>query len=256
MDEWTLARKAAVGSRVCRRGASAKRQPTSNPTANGAHMNKPFGNDEPALAAYVHKVYAPEDEVLREIRERSRQAGLPDIQLAALDARHLEVLARAGSARCAVEIGTLGGYSGVAILRGLTPDGVLDTVERDAKHAAVARESFRKAGLARRARVHVGPAAEILPRLVRRGPFDLCFIDADKEGYPAYVRWAAANLRRGGLVVLDNAFLFGQLPRRPAGESAAAIAAMRATHELLARGGEFRATVLPTGEGLAVGVKL
>jgi caffeoyl-CoA O-methyltransferase len=219
-------------------------------------MNKTFGNDKPRLAEYVASVYAPEDGVLREVRERSAAAGLPDIQVAALDARHLEVMARAVGARRAVEIGTLGGYSGLALLRGMAPDGVLDSVEIDPKHAEVARESFRRAGFARRVRVHVGPAATVLPRVAEYAPFDLCFIDADKEGYPDYLRWAAAHLRRGGLVLLDNAFLFGELTRKPRGPNAAAIAAMQATHQLLAHGGEFRATVLPTGEGLAVGVRL
>jgi len=218
-------------------------------------MNKPFGNSDRRLAAYVTRVYAPEDEVLREIRERSIRAGLPDIQLAALDARHLEILARACQARRAVEIGTLGGYSGVAILRGMGSNGVLDTVELNPDHARIARESFRKAGFGDRARVHVGSANKILPRLAGRGPFDLCFIDADKEGYPAYLDWAAANLRPAGLVVLDNAFLFGHLAKKPAGKLAAEITAAQETHEMLARDGRFRATVLPTGEGLAVGVK-
>ena len=219
-------------------------------------MNKPFGNDQPELAAYVARIYQPEDEVLREIRERSLRAGLPDIQIAALDARHLEVLARAAGARRAVEVGTLGGYSGVSLLRGMGGGGVLDTIESEPQHAEVARESFRRAGFADRARVHVGLAAEVLPGLVREGPFDVCFIDADKEGYPAYLGWAAENLRPGGLAILDNAFLFGQLSEPPRGEPAAAFRAMRETHEILARGGRFRATVLPTGEGLAVGVKL
>jgi caffeoyl-CoA O-methyltransferase len=219
-------------------------------------MNKPFGNEQPDLAAYVARVYDPEDEVLREIRTRSARAGLPDIQLAALDARHLEVLARAAGARRAVEIGTLGGYSGVSILRGMHEDGMLDTVEVEPRHAEVARESFRLAGFACRARIHVGSGARVLPDLAREGPFDLCFIDADKEGYPDYLRWAADHLRVGGLAILDNAFHFGHLPEPARGELAAAITAMRETHQLLARGGRFRATVLPTGEGLAVGVKL
>ncbi len=219
-------------------------------------MNKAFGNDDPQLSAYVASIHAPEDEVLREIRERSAQAGLPDIQVAALDARHLEVLARAVGARKAVEVGTLGGYSGVAILRGMGSEGVLDTVEIEPKHADVARESFRRAGLGDRARVHVGRAMAWLPELARRAPFDFCFIDADKESYPLYLRWAADNLRPGGLVVLDNAFLFGHLAERPVGEYAAAIEAMQQTHALLARGHLFRATVLPTGEGMAVGVRL
>ena len=84
----------------------------------------------------------------------------------------------------------------------------------------------------------------------------MCFIDADKEGYPAYLDWAAGNLRPAGLVVLDNAFLFGRLAKKPKGKAAGEIAAMQKTHDMLARDGRFRATVFPTGEGLAVGVKL
>ena len=221
-------------------------------------MNKPFGNADPALADYVAGVYQPEDPVLAEIRARSEREGLPDIQVAALDGRHLEVLARACGARRAVEVGTLGGYSGVCILRGLTPDGTLDTVELSPHHAAVAADSFRRAGFAERARIHVGAARDILPGLGKRGPFDLVFIDADKESYPHYLDWAAAHLRPGGLVIADNAFLFGHLPDNPdaTGERGAAVRAMQALHATLARGDVFRATVLPTGEGLAVGVRV
>jgi len=219
-------------------------------------LNKPFGNDSVALADHVARVYGPEDAVLAEVRARSTAAGLPDIQVAALDARHLEVLARIAGARRAVEIGTLGGYSGIALLRGMAPDGELDTIELEPRHADVARDSFRKAGVAARARVHVGAASSVLPTLTARGPFDLVFVDADKEGYPDYLAWAADNLRPGGVVALDNAFLFGHLADEPRGERAEQIKAMRAVHEALATSGRWTATVLPTGEGLAVGVKL
>jgi caffeoyl-CoA O-methyltransferase len=219
-------------------------------------VNKPFGNSDPKLSDYVGRTYAPEDEVLAEIRERSAAAGLPDIQVAALDGLHLEVLARAARARKAVEIGTLGGYSGIALLRGMEPDGELDTIELSEHHAEVARESFRRAGVAARVRVHVGAAGDVLPQLAPRGPFDLVFIDADKEGYPAYLAWAADNLRPGGLVLLDNAFLFGSLADAATGDRAPQIRAMQSVHETLARSGKFRATVLPTGEGLALGVRL
>jgi caffeoyl-CoA O-methyltransferase len=221
-------------------------------------MNKAFGNDDAQLAGYVHRCYVPEDDLLWDIRKRSAEAGLPDIQIAALDARHLEVLTRMAGVRRAVEIGTLGGYSGVAILRGMPAGGTLDTFELDPVHARVAEESFRRAGFADRARIHVGPALERLRALDGGEPFDLCFIDADKEGYPAYLDWAARRLRPGGLVIGDNAFLFGGLASDPPEGSAApaSLKAMRAFHDRLARSGEFCATVLPTGEGLALGVKL
>jgi caffeoyl-CoA O-methyltransferase len=219
-------------------------------------MNKGFGNDDPRVADYVARLYAPEDELLADVRARSAAAGLPDIQVAPLDARHLEVLARLSGARRAVEIGTLGGYSGVALLRGMGSGGQLDTIEINPRHAEIARETFRRAGFTDHARVHVGPALDVLPGLTPDGPLDLVFIDADKEGYPAYLDWAADHLRPGGLVLLDNAFLFGHLPDKPTGERAASIQAMQSVHETLAKSGKFRATVLPTGEGLAAGVRV
>jgi caffeoyl-CoA O-methyltransferase len=222
-------------------------------------MSKAFGNDDPALAEYVGDLYLPEDQILIDARTRSAAAGLPDIQVAPLDGRHIEVLARLSGARRAVEIGTLGGYSGVALLRGMggaSGDGQLDTVEIDPRHAEIARETFRRAGFANQARVHVGPALQVLPGLSPQGPFDLVFIDADKDNYAHYLDWATDNLRPGGLVLVDNAFLFGHLPERPVGPRAVAIRAMQAVHEALARSGKFRATVLPTGEGLAVGIRV
>jgi caffeoyl-CoA O-methyltransferase len=217
-------------------------------------MNKSFGNDDPKLERYLVQVYQPEDDLLRDVRARSEQAGLPTIQVAALDGRHLEVLARTAGARRAVEIGTLGGYSGVSILRGLAPDGVLDTFEIDPAHARVAEETFRRAGFAGRARIHLGPALEQLRTIEKDGPFDLCFIDADKESYAQYLDWAARHLRPGGLMIADNVFLFGHLADE--GAPNVALQAMRAFHQRLVTSGEFRATVIPTGEGLSVAVKV
>ena len=143
--------------------------------------------------------------MLREIRERTVAAGLPAIAVGKMDGLHLELLARAANARRAVEIGTLGGYSGVCLLRGM-PDGRLDTFELEPKNAEVARESFTRAGVVDRVRIHVGPAAEKLRDIEGDGPFDLVFIDADKTGYPTYLTWAEEHLRVGGVVLLDNTF--------------------------------------------------
>lgn len=219
-------------------------------------MEKPYGNADPKLAEYVRGLYAPEDEILEEIRTRSVATGLPEIQVAALDALHLEVIARSAAARRAVEIGTLGGYSGVALLRGMGPEGLLDTFEIEPRHAEVARESFRRAGLSSRVRLHVGPALEGLAAIESEGPFDLVFIDADKERYPDYLDWAADHLRRGGIVLADNAFLFGELVGSAPPSRLKTIEAMNRFHDRLARSGRFRATVLPTGEGLGFGVKV
>ena len=218
-------------------------------------MQKRYHASSEAIASYVQKVFAPEDDVLREIRTRSTAAGLPEIQVAPTDGVLLEILARANGARRVVEIGTLGGYSGVWLLRGLAPGGTLDTFEIEPHHAEVARESFRRAGFAERARVHVGPAREKLAGISGQGPFDVVFIDADKVGYPDYLAWAAENLRVGGLVLGDNVFLFGRVVEEPVGEHAESIRAMRKFHQDLVTD-RFRSTIVPTGEGLAVGVKI
>ena len=219
-------------------------------------MNKAFGNSDPKLEEYTYGVFAPEDEFLADVRERASKAGLPDIHVGALDGLHLEVLARLGAARKAVEIGTLAGYSGTCLLRGMGSSGLLHTFEIDPNHAEVARETFRRAGFADNVHIHVGSALEKLAGIAGDGPFDLVFIDADKVSYGLYTEWAAENLRVGGAVLLDNAFLFGRVFEEPTGDYAPAIRGMRKAHEVLARSGRFRATMLPTGEGLALGVKL
>jgi caffeoyl-CoA O-methyltransferase len=223
----------------------------------GSPPEKGFGQGDPALARWAEETFGPEDPVLAEIRERSAREGLPAIAVGRMDGLHLEVLARAAGVHKAVEIGTLGGYSGVCLLRGMGEGGVLHTFELDPGRAAVALASFERARVAGRARIHVGPALEMLGKIEAAGPFDLVFIDADKEGYPAYLAWAEEHLRVGGLVLADNAFAFGHV-HEPGLEGAdgRAVAPLRAFAERLAKGGRFRATMIPTAEGLALGVKV
>ncbi len=220
----------------------------------GSPPVKGFGQGDPALARWAEETFAPEDPVLAEIRERSGRSGLPTIAVGRMDGLHLEVIARAACAKKAVEIGTLGGYSGVCLARGLGPDGFLHTIEVEPRHAEVAALSFQRAGVAGLVRIHVGRAEEKLAEIEDEGPFDLVFIDADKQGYPAYLTWAERHLRVGGLVLADNAFAFGHVHETGAGAEDAA--PLRAFAERLARGGRFRATLIPTAEGLAVGVKV
>ncbi|HZU82684.1 MAG TPA: class I SAM-dependent methyltransferase, partial [Polyangiaceae bacterium] len=171
-------------------------------------MDKGYGQSDPRLARYVEQVFAPADPILDGIVERQRAAGMPEINVSRVDGLHLEVIARATGAKRAVEIGTLGGYSGVCLLRGMEPDGLLHTFELEPRHAEVARASFREAGVEARVRLHVGPASEKLAEIEGEGPFDLVFVDADKLGYPMYLAWAAKHLRVGGVLLGDNAFLF------------------------------------------------
>ena len=223
----------------------------------GSPPVKGFGQASPDLAAWAARVYGPEDDLLRDVRERSAAAGLPGIEVGAFDGLHLEILARAAGALRAVEIGTLGGYSGLCLLRGMGPGGWLETFELEPRHAEVARQTFERAGVAGQVQIHLGPAAQGLEGLRLAGPLDLVFIDADKRGYPGYLAWAEVHLRLGGLLVADNTFAFGHVHApEGAGEDRVAAEAVASFNERLASGGRFRATILPTGEGLSVGVKV
>jgi caffeoyl-CoA O-methyltransferase len=219
----------------------------------GSPPVKGFGQGDPALGRWVEEAFEPEDAVLAEIRERSAGAGLPAIAVGCMDGLHLEVIARAVCAKKAVEIGTLGGYSGVCLARGMGPDGFLHTIELEPRHAEVAALSFQRAGVASVVKIHVGPAQEKLVEIEQEGPFDLVFIDADKQGYPGYLTWTERHLRVGGIVLADNAFAFGHIHETARDE---AVAALREFAWRLARGGRFRSTMIPTAEGLAMGVKV
>jgi caffeoyl-CoA O-methyltransferase len=235
-----------VGPRAREEGA-----PTG---ADAARGHKGFAAVDPRIAPYVERLLEPEDEVLREIRERSTREGLPPIAVGPFDGRHLEVLARLSGARRIVEIGTLGGYSGVCLARALPPGGTLDTFDLEERHARVAAESFRRAGVADRVRIHVGPALERLPDVEREGPFDLVFVDADKSSYPDYLGWAARHLRVGGAVIADNVFRRAAFASED--EDPGAVAGITRFNESIARSGLFRATLLPLEDGFAVAVRV
>jgi caffeoyl-CoA O-methyltransferase len=197
---------------------------------------------------YVNQLHAAHDEALAAADAAPDREGVPAIQVGASEGRLLELLLRLAGARKVVEVGTLVGYSGIWMARALPPGGRLYTVEADPRHAALARKHFEAAGVADRVQVHVGPAAEVLPGLSGEGPFDAVFIDADKASYPIYGRWAKANLRPGGLLLGDNAYLFGRLV-----EDSDEGRAMRAFHEEAAK--DFDTVCIPTPDGLLLGLR-
>lgn len=221
-------------------------------------MSKSYGMNDPAVTDYVYDTCAPEDPILEAVRKRSVSGNLPRIAVGPMDGRHLEVLTRLCSAKNAVEIGTLGGYSAICIARGLAPGGKLYTCELSPAAATVARANFAFAGVSHLVEVLEGPALETLPKLTGRGPFDLVFIDADKPAYPDYCAWATENLKVGGVVIGDNTFAWGLVAAREIEDAndAASAAGMRAFNHKLAFDKRFRATIFPTGEGLTVAVKV
>ena len=136
----------------------------------------------------------------------SEAAALPAIAVSPLQGRLLELIARGIRARNVLEIGTLGGYSTICLGRGVGPDGRVVSLEYEPRHAEVARSSIAAAGLSGVVEVRVGRALDLLPGLREDGigPFDLVFIDADKEGNADYVDWAIRLARPGTVIIVDN----------------------------------------------------
>ncbi|HEV2429542.1 MAG TPA: O-methyltransferase [Thermoplasmata archaeon] len=159
-----------------------------------------------AVDRYFEEALDPGDAALRSALSESRTEHLPEIEVSRLQGRWLELLARVMGARRILEIGTLGGYSTIWLARALPPEGRLVTLELDPRHAELARKNLARAGLEARVEVLIGDASESLRELVRRNvpPFDLVFLDADKEGYPGYYELALKLVRPGALIVADN----------------------------------------------------
>lgn len=201
-----------------------------------------------AILELVERVHAAHDPALERAYRSPELRGMPTISLAPSEGKLVQLLTQLAGAKRAVEIGTLAGYSAVHIARALGEGGMLDTLELDPRHAEIARANIEAAGLGERVRVHIGSAAEILPSLVARGPFDLVFLDADKAGYPEYSIWAADNLRPGGLLIADNAYYFGNLLADDPGARA-----MRRFHEELPA--RFASVCAPTPDGLVIAIR-
>lgn len=204
-----------------------------------------------SLDDYVIDLFAPEDDALQWVQAETAKHDLPAISIRPFEGRLLQFLLKAVNARKVVEIGALGGYSGVWMARALPADGKLHTLEKSSKHAKVARASFARAGLGDKVELMEGAANDLLPKLVTKGPFDFVFIDADKGGYPAYLAWAVDNLRSGGMVAAHNAFRGGAVIA-PEGEDDRA---MDAFNRSLADHPRLESMILGIGDGMAVGIK-
>jgi caffeoyl-CoA O-methyltransferase len=205
------------------------------------------------MSSYITNLFAIQDQALRSTLELSSKNGLPTISIKPEEGRFLQFLVHACGVHKALEIGTLGGYSGIWIARGLLPGGKLITLEREPGHAEVARKNFASAGVLDKVELRLGDAHELLPALVAEAPFDMIFIDAEKTGYPAYFDWAMENLRLGGVIAIHNAFRKGSIIQQAQDDAYTAI--MIAFNQSVASDTRLIATIYPAGDGTLIAVK-
>lgn len=210
-----------------------------------------------AIAAAVHtqldlfNAYAGEDPVLQAARDAATELGLEPVPPGI--GATLRLLAAAGQARAVVEIGTGTGVSGVWLLGGMRPDGVLTTIDLEPKYQRVARQVFLAAGVpAGRTRIISGPGVQVLARLTDAA-YDLLFADADPVDHADYLFAAARVLRPGGVLVLHGGFTPARL-QEPTVHDQVTVATRDLLRDLR-ESEDWVPALLPTGDGLLCAVK-
>lgn len=195
---------------------------------------------------YLAGKLLPDDSALEGAIERNTAAGLPAIDVSALQGRFLYLLAKLHSSRRILEIGTLGGYSTICLARALPRDGQLISLELEERHAQVAQENITAAGLAERVEIRVGPALESLNRLCadKRKPFDFVFIDADKPNTAPYFERSMELCRSGSIIIADNVVRKGQLANPTSKD--ANVQGMQRFIDLVSKDSRVEATTLQT----------
>ncbi len=201
---------------------------------------------------YSRDVFGEQDEHLAGLMEDAVAAGLPAISVGPDVGRLLMILTSMTQGRIAVEVGTLGGYSGIWIARGLGPNGRLITIEYDPTHADFAAVQFEKAGVADRVDLRRGTGIDVLADLeaeLRPGSVDVVFLDAIKREYPDYLRLAKPLIPVGGLIIADNVY----------GTGSGWIDQGHGTDEfnrVIAADPDFEAAAFPFREGVLIGVRV
>jgi predicted O-methyltransferase YrrM len=199
-----------------------------------------------AVDRYIADLLVPSDAALDAALASSTAAGLPAINVSPPLGKLLHILARARGARTILEIGTLGGYSTIWLARALPAGGRLVTLEADAKHAEIARANIARAGLSDVVDLRLGLALDTLPKIAAegRGPFDLIFIDADKQHNADYFRWAVDLSRKGSVIIVDNVVRDGKVI--DAASADAMVQGVRRFNEALAAEPRVSATEIQT----------
>jgi predicted O-methyltransferase YrrM len=199
-----------------------------------------------AVDAYVERLLVAHDAALDAAVAASKAAGLPEISVTPAQGKFLHLLARVRRARSILEVGTLGGYSTIWLARALPAGGKVITIEIDPRAAEVARRNIERAGVSGVVDQRIGAALDVLPELAAAGagPFDLVFIDADKENTPAYLRWAIELSRPGSLLIVDNVVRDGELANAASDDPR--VQAMRRSMQFISEHARLDATVLQT----------
>ncbi|MDQ3020184.1 MAG: O-methyltransferase [Bacteroidota bacterium] len=204
-----------------------------------------------SLYNYIVDRYASKDKLLEELIKETERLEIPLIQISYDQGKFLYLLCKMINAKHALEIGTLTGFSGVHIARGLKDDGKLTTVELEQKHGDIAKKYFEKAGLKDKTEVVISPALDQMKKFVsEKKMFDFIFIDADKTGYPDYFEEAVKLSHSGTVIALDNMLKGGRVIE-VAGDDKD-LKAVQMTNDIISKDNRVEALLVTIGDGLSL----
>ncbi len=167
---------------------------------------------DPDIEQYAHDHTRPRAALFDELREQTYASmSSPHMQVGRVEGTLLELLCRMLGARRVLEVGTFTGFSALCMAEALPDDGELVTCDIDPEAARVAQSFFDRSPHGKKIRLHLGDAMETIRALPEVPPFDLVFLDADKERYTDYYEATLPRLRRGGLIVADNTLWSGKV---------------------------------------------
>jgi caffeoyl-CoA O-methyltransferase len=228
---------------------------TATPTSKqepetAAHVRSAFASRP--ITAYVARHVSGPDPVQRALRAETRERTGPAsrMQIGDDQAVLMEILARSIGARRAIEIGTFTGYSALAVARGMGPEGRLLCCDVSEEWTAIARDFWRRAGVADRIELRIGPGLETLRSLPADDRFDLAFVDADKSAYLDYYEALVPRLRPGGLLLADNTLQGGRVADESAEDGS--VRAIRAFNDRVTADDRVQSVLLHIGDGVTV----
>jgi predicted O-methyltransferase YrrM len=208
-----------------------------------------------AIQEYIIATVVREDPLLRELREETAQRPNARMAIGPEQGQLMALLARTIGARCYLEIGVFTGYSSLTMALALPADGRVVACDVSEEFTAVARRYWAAAGVADKIDLRIAPALETLARLrhERVAPFDMAFIDADKENVDAYYEHSLELVRPGGLILVDNVLWGGSVV--DSSDDDPDTRALRAISEKVGRDERVDATLLPVCDGLLIARK-
>lgn len=201
---------------------------------------------------YIRSIFVKEDQVLNEVLSSIENHNMPLISVSPEAGKFLTMLVQLSGAKQALEIGALGGYSGICLLRGLGEEGHLTSLELEQEYANLAHQNLKKAGFGDQVTYYIGEALHSLEKLVESGDkFDLFFIDADKENYSNYLELAIRLSNPGALIIADNTLWSDRVLDK--NETDSSTEALREFNRNMGESETLDSILIPIGDGLTIG---